>query len=93
MEIKKEVTIKNNGSTFSAYYEAEKLLVSEGYVVGSMCRDEPVGFAIAKKYNRVAKWTNLNSSEKKLLSGIMTSNDWREGDVKITYFTDDAVQF
>ena len=93
MEIKKEVIIKNNGSTFSAHYEAEQLLKSEGFVVGSMCRDEPIGFADAKQYNYVAKWYNLSANDKKLLSGIMTSNDWREGDVKITYYMDDAVQF
>jgi hypothetical protein len=40
----KSITIEAKG-TFSAFYEAEKLLREEGYTVGSMCRDEPIGFA------------------------------------------------
>lgn len=86
MKVKKEIVIKSTGETFGAYHEACKLLKSEGYNTGSMCREAPIGFASAEKYEYIAKWWNLNSEEKKLVDGIMTSEDWREGDVKITYY-------
>jgi len=86
MQIQKEVIIKADGKTFSAINKAETILKEEGYTVGSMCRDEPIGFADAKKYERIAKWYNLDSNDKKKLDGIITSTDFREGDVKITYY-------
>lgn len=86
MKVKKEIVIKSTGETFGAYYEACKLLKSEGYTTGSMCRDEPIGFANAKQYDYIAKWRNISPAERKLVDGIMTSEDWREGDVKITYY-------
>jgi len=78
-------TFPANG-TFSAYHAAENRLKELGYTIGSMCRDEPIGFADAKKYNYVAKWYNLSREDKELLDGVMVSSDFREGSVDILFF-------
>lgn len=86
MKVKKEIVINSTGTTFGAYHTACELLKSEGYITGSMCRDEPIGFAKADECSYIAKWRNLSGNERKLVDGVMTSNDWREGDVTITYY-------
>jgi hypothetical protein len=80
----KSIIIEAKG-TFSAFYEAQSLLKEEGYTVGSMCRDEPIGFADGEKYDYVSKWYNMNGDEKLLLDGVMISDDFREGGVEILY--------
>jgi hypothetical protein len=73
--------------TFKAYYAAEGRLKELGYTVGSMCRNEPIGFADGDKCAYVAKWYNMNQSEKSMLDGVMISNDFREGGATIVFFT------
>lgn len=73
--------------TFKAFYAAEGRLKELGYTVGSMCRQEPIGFADGDKYGYVAKWYNMNQSEKNMLDGVMISDDFREGGVTIVFFT------
>lgn len=73
--------------TFKAYYNAEARLKELGYTVGSMCRTEPIGFADADKYDYVAKWYNMNQTERDTLDGVMVSNDFREGGVTLVFFT------
>jgi hypothetical protein len=80
----KSIIIEAKG-TFSAFYEAQSLLKEEGYTVGSMCRDEPIGFADGEKYDYVSKWYNMNREEHMLLDGVMISDDFREGGVEILY--------
>ncbi len=73
--------------TFKAYYAAEERLKELGYTVGSMCRDEPIGFADADKYGYVSKWYNIDREDKGKLDGVMVSNDFREGGATIVFFT------
>mgnify|MGYP007090084347 CR=1 FL=1 len=73
--------------TFQAYYKAEQRLKDLGYTVGSMCGPEPIGFADADQYHYVSKWYNMNWDEKNLLDGVMISEGFREGGVKILFFT------
>lgn len=71
--------------TFGAITNARTWLKSEGeYAVGSMCGDEPIGFAKGVGY--IAKWTNLSPMDWKELDGVFVSDDFREGGVKILFF-------
>ena len=82
----KEVVIEAKG-TFDAYYEATNMLRQQGYTLGSMCGNEPIGFADGDEYGYVAKWHNLNPSDRKMLDGVIVPNhDFRDGGVIIKYF-------
>jgi hypothetical protein len=73
--------------TFGAIREAETHLKELGYCTGSMCRQEPIGFAYGVDY--VAKWYNLDSSDKALLDGvILPLHEFREGGATILFFTE-----
>jgi hypothetical protein len=72
--------------TFTAIREAEEYLKENGYTVGSMCRNEPIGFANSAKYEYVAKWYNIDVKDRKHLDGVIISNDFREGNVQILFF-------
>lgn len=72
--------------TFQAFYKAEARLKELGYVTGTMCRDEPIGFVYGDKFDYVAKWYNLSFQERELLDGVMLAEDFREGGVKIIFF-------
>jgi hypothetical protein len=72
--------------TFQSFYTAEAKLREMGYVIGSMCGGEPIGFADGEQYNYISKWHNLNPGDVNYLDGVMISNDWREGSVDIIWF-------
>jgi hypothetical protein len=83
-EIVHAVDFPANG-TFQAFYEAERHLKDLGYSVGSMCRQEPIGFAYDANY--VAKWYNLSKEDKTHLDGVMLPQDeFREGGAIILFF-------
>jgi hypothetical protein len=84
-EIKFAVEFYPDG-TFGAISKASSWLKGEGYVVGTMCGHEPIG--IARDVGYIAKWINLDYSDKKLLDGIIISDDFREGGVKVLFFND-----
>ena len=72
--------------TFQAFYAAENHLKELGYGVGSMCRNEPIGFAYG--FERIAKWHNLKNEDKRLLDGVIIPEpDFREGGNIILFFT------
>lgn len=73
--------------TFQAYYKAEQRLKDLGYTIGSMCGQEPIGFADADVYSYVSKWYNMNRDEKNLLDGVMVSKGFREEGVTLVFFT------
>jgi hypothetical protein len=72
--------------TFKAYWAAEERLKDLGYSIGSMCRDEPIGFADGSKYSYIAKWYNISKEDKKKLDGVLISSDFREGGAQILWF-------
>ena len=84
-EIKQELTFKEEG-TFQSYYAAEGYLAHIGYSCGSLDGSfNPV--AIQKgEYTLPEKWHNFKAKDKNVIAGIMTSNDWREGEVKVTLY-------
>jgi len=84
-EITRRDNVKVEG-TFQSFYEASKRLMGMGYIMGSMCGDEPIGFADADKYEYIAKWRNIDPSDRVKVDGVMISSDWREGSVEIIWF-------
>lgn len=71
--------------TFQAFYEAETLVKELGYEVGSMCAEDPIGFALG--YDYVAKWYNLSRDDKNSLDGLLLHDGgFREGGVKVIFF-------
>lgn len=71
--------------TFQAINEARKELTSQGYTVGSMCRDSPI--AAAKNYEYIAKWTNIPRTDWKHIEALIISPDFREGGCSIVYLS------
>ena len=86
-DVIKKVNIKVEG-TFASVSEAEDRLRKMGYIIGSMCSDEPIGFACNEKYDYIAKWRNIDPIDRKKVDGVMISNDWREGSVDIIWFSE-----
>mgnify|MGYP001388052133 CR=1 FL=1 len=84
-EIIKEVKIESCG-TFKAISKAEEILEKEGYTWGPVCCNEPIGFAKKTLTSYIAKWRNIPAIEYFKLSGIIVSEDFREGGVEILYF-------
>lgn len=80
-----EKTFKEEG-TFQGMYAAQKWLHDEGYSYGSTTRhSDPV--AIRKgEYDLPQKWHNFSALGRQSVDGIMTSNDWREGEVKVIIY-------
>lgn len=84
-EIVRRDNVKVEG-TFASVQEAEERLRKMGYMIGSMCGDEPIGFACKEKYDYIAKWRNIAPDDRKKVEGVMISTDWREGSVDIIWF-------
>ena len=73
--------------TFQAFYTAEALLKEMGYIVGSMERQYPIGFAPKADWSYISKWSNMSSEERLLLHGVMLPDqNFREGGVVIVFF-------
>lgn len=78
--MKKEFT---ESGDFEAYYAASKWLDENGFSLGSMQRDDPIG--IMKGDYCIAKWRNLSAADKRGLHGVLTG-DKRNGPVTIEIF-------
>jgi hypothetical protein len=75
----------NTSGDFKAYYAASKQLAEAGFSIGEMQSDNPIGFKEGKF--DIAKWDHLSSDDKKKLSGILRSEDFRAGPVTIVYYS------
>jgi len=71
-----------DGHPFYALRKAEAFLQKFGYSYGSLCGDEPCGIMLGEV--TIAKWENLTEDERSAVDGMMTSNDFRNGSVKVT---------
>lgn len=76
-------TFKVDGD-FGAFYAAEKWCKDNGYSVGSMERERPIG--LAKDASYVSKWCNLSGSDKKILDGVIAEGSKRNNDVTVIIF-------
>jgi hypothetical protein len=72
--------------TFEAWRSAESYLKELGYTVGSMCLNNPIGFADEDNFGYVAKWDNIDVTDRASLDGVVISNDFREGGCRILFF-------
>ena len=87
-EVKREVSFKGGSNiTFGALYEATFWLHENGYKEGSLSHPEPIGF-VKGSYDLPLKWHNLTKTDKAKLAGVMVSENFREGDVKVIFFED-----
>jgi hypothetical protein len=76
---------KNDGSTFSGIYAAEKWCKEQGYTIGSMERSKPIG--LKKDCSYISKWSNMTSSEHKMLDGVIEPvGSFRNGDAEVTIY-------
>ncbi len=83
-EIKQEIIFKEKG-TFQSMYAAQSWLHSNGYSYGSGSVGNPVAIRDGA-YDLPQKWKNMDDEDKASVDGIMTSTDWREGEVKVIIY-------
>jgi len=88
--VKEERIFTNGGKVdWGALYEAEDWLKERFFVVGRMDHPNPIGFWNFEQHNIPAeKWHNLTKEDKRKLSGVILSDNFRNGDVKIVLFKD-----
>lgn len=80
-EILQEITFNEKG-TFQSYYAAEAWLFQSGFDTGSLdAPNNPVAFQKGE-YKLPQKWHNFTDKDKGKADGIITSSDWRDGEVK-----------
>lgn len=84
-EIKQELSFKESG-TFASYYKACGWLKDNGYSYGDTAISRSNHCGILKGDFSIAKWYNLTKKEISQLDGVMTSYDYREGEVFITLY-------
>ena len=84
-EILQEITFNEKG-TFQGYYTALLWLSQSGFDTGSLDAPyNPVAF-MKGEYTIPQKWHNLRPEHKSLIAGIITSSNWREGEVKVIIY-------
>lgn len=76
-----KITLPNTGTHFSGHYAAVQWCHEHGVSSGSMCGAAPI--ALMRGDYLVAKWRNLSPQERRTAHGLMTSPNWRSGDVTI----------
>jgi hypothetical protein len=85
-EILQEITFNDKNGTFENMYAAFGWLTHSGFSYGSTDR-YPNPVAIQKgEYTLPQKWHNFTAKQKSQVDGIITSNDWREGEVKVIIY-------
>lgn len=70
---------------FAAIHAAESYCKSKGFSVGRMDGDSPIAL-VKRSMNYIAKWHNLSHEDRESLDGIIESEDFREGPVKVTFY-------
>lgn len=93
--VKEEKIFEANG-TFGAFNNARYYLKENGYSYGSTCVSrqtaECMPVAIRKgEYDLPQKWHNFSREGKAACDGVMISDDFREGSVKMILFEDKTI--
>lgn len=65
--------VSPNGNDFEALYLAQDWADENGYTVGSLERNQPIGIALDSEY--VSKWRNLGQ-DKLLLDGVILCDEF-----------------
>lgn len=63
----------NDDFAFDIITDVRDHLKSEGFNIGSMCRDEPM--AISKQCTYIAKWRNIDYDEYNKMDGVILCDD------------------
>jgi hypothetical protein len=74
-KILRSFTFEGNNKDFEAIGKAEKWCADNKYIVGSMCRGEPIGIALESDCSYIAKWRNIDPSEYSGLGGVIITHD------------------
>jgi len=69
--------------TFAAYYAAEAFCQEQGFSVGRMQRDAPVG--IKRGDWDIQKWRNRADKDRECMDGAIIGEDKRNGPVTVFY--------
>lgn len=86
MPVVRSLDFQANG-IFVAIDNARAYLDDEGFVLGSMQRGEPIGFAPRATTDYISKWRNMDREDKRTLAGIIVPiGDFREGGARVLYF-------
>ncbi len=84
-EILQELTFFEKGK-FESMYAAFGWLTQSGFSYGSTDRN-PNPVAIQKgEYTLPQKWHNFTAKQKSQVDGIITSTNWRDGEVKVIIY-------
>jgi hypothetical protein len=86
-EILQEITFNERGKgTYHNMYTAQEWLYKSGFLFGSLDRTfDPIAFQKGR-YALPEKWHRFTVKDKASIDGIITSNDWREGEVKVIIY-------
>lgn len=72
---------------FGALYEATDFVCNEGYTVGNLDGNNPIGFSNhMQDWLSIPKWSNLSKEDKAKLDGVLVSSYFRNDSVKIIFF-------
>lgn len=78
------VKIFSKPGDFQGLYAAENWLVDNGYSFGSTCIQSPnVAIYKGEYLGSGWKWRHLSMKERSEVHGVMSSRDYRNGEVKI----------
>lgn len=80
----KEFLISNED--YGNFYAATQYLFDKEYSCGSMSLQMPIPIVKGTYYGLHQKWYNLSEGEKKNVDGVIISDDFRNGAVKILIF-------
>lgn len=77
-----KVFLHKDGDDFSALRKAEAWLKKNGYSMGSMELDYPIGIHHGDEHY-ISKWTKMKFEEQQALDGRLESKDFRKSDVNL----------
>lgn len=80
-----EHVFSNDGNVFSALSKAKLQCARHGLSSGSLDGDNPVAL-MKGKYTIAEKWRNLVGLDKIYMDGVLISDDFRHGSVKVLIF-------
>lgn len=75
------IPFTTDGTAFCAYYAAERWAKANGYTLGSMEQNKPIGLHKGAEY--ISKWSKMTKAEQESLDGTIRSADFRNGPVTI----------
>ena len=70
-------------TAFEAFHAAEEFCKEQGFSVGRMQREAPIG--IKRGNYDIQKWRNLDRDDRKLMDGAIIGSDKRHGPVIVVW--------